>query len=86
VNKREWKLIGAIFGAEVSGRLPYQPSDRLRKTYEGLADQGYCQELLVVIPVPPLGEMSVAGFALTNQGRMLYCFLCEKYAPKEDLA
>ena len=70
LNKKCFNAIGAVFAAEVYGRLPFQSKGKI---YADLQQAGYVEPFSRIFGAGGHFPVTVSGYALTHAGRYAYC-------------
>ena len=72
-TKATLRALGAVFAAEVNGRLPFQSKARI---YRQLNSEELLQPMTRRFGAGPFAA-TVTGYELTHAGRFLYCESCD---------
>ena len=72
IAKAEFAALEKVFAAEIENRLPFQSKAKVYTTMEGY---GWVQRMARKFGKPPF-LATVVGWALTDEGRYLYCSCC----------
>ena len=68
MKANEIAALGKVFGAEISGTLPFQSK---AKIFKELVSSGHLDEMTI-----RAGIVTIEGYELSHQGRMAYCQCC----------